>query len=68
MTITITINTDNAAFEDDNEAAKQEGSMFEVGRILEQLAGRFTAGSWPMGGPILDINGNTVGKVEIAED
>ena len=63
MKIIITINTDNTAFDADNEGAQQEGSMFEVARILETIAGRFAAGSWPMDGPVHDINGNTVGSV-----
>jgi hypothetical protein len=67
MKITITINTDNAAFDLDNAALQQEGSMLEVARILETLARRFSAGNWPMEGPIRDINGNTVGDVRIEE-
>lgn len=67
MTITITINTDNDAFDLDNEAVVQEGSMFETARILQKVAGRFAAGSWPMDGPIFDINGNEVGEVKVRE-
>lgn len=67
MKITVTIHTDNAAFDEDNEAVQQEGSMFETARILQKVAGRFAAGSWPMDGPVFDINGNQVGEVEVKE-
>jgi len=65
MKLTITIDLNNAAFDNDREATKQEGSMFETSRILDLLARRFAAGSWPMEGPIMDANGNTCGQVEL---
>lgn len=67
MKITITIHTENAAFEDDQYGIAQEGSMPETARILGDLSRRFAAGSWPMDGPILDYNGNTVGRVTVEE-
>lgn len=55
--ITITIQTTNAAFED---------NQFEVARILRELAE--AAENDALGERKLrDINGNTVGKVEIDE-
>jgi hypothetical protein len=58
MRVTITIDTDNAAFED---------AGFEVAVILRQLAGRFDFASHlpAEGWPIRDHNGNTVGEVRI---
>ena len=53
-TVKITINTGNAAFEDD---------LGEVARILTDLAARFTDGVDE--GPVLDVNGNTVGRVTV---
>lgn len=52
--ITITIKTDNAAFEQD------EG--YEVGRILRELAQHYCCG-YPIPENLRDINGNTVGTV-----
>jgi hypothetical protein len=54
MTLTITINTDNAAFEDDMRG--------ELARILRKLAKDFEQGNNPT--TIRDINGNTVGTVK----
>lgn len=65
MKLTIEVELDNAAFDDDRDGIEQEGSMFETARILRVLAGRFAAGSWPMEGPIMDANGNTVGLVRV---
>lgn len=59
MQITITINTDNAAFEGDPGV--------ELSRILTQLAQEFEQTTNPHSGKICDINGNTVGKVEVSE-
>lgn len=63
MNITITINTDNAAFRDKSER--------EVSRILAVLADDFLGGpldSFIRDGEILrDINGNVVGRVTIKE-
>ena len=51
--ITITIETDNAAFDDFEE---------EAARILNDLARRVKYGSKGESIPIRDINGNTVGS------
>ena len=56
MKITITINTENAAF-DDNAAP-------EVNRILKKLQNRFTNTGFE-DRAIMDVNGNTVGNVEV---
>lgn len=64
-TFRITINTDNAAFEDDPAA--------EVARILHHEADRIEAFRPSFehateGDGVLDINGNTVGTLEILVD
>lgn len=66
MDITITINTDNAAFSDDARA--------EVARILHELAYRVDGIHKPViycdpgdSDDVRDINGNTIGKVTITE-
>ena len=57
MTITITIKTDNAAFDDPNE----------LSRILSLLAARSRAGETTLDGlRLFDINGNKVGVVKAA--
>ncbi len=56
--ITITIKTDNAAFEDGNRAA-------EVARILRHLADRIVTDLPPQPTKLLDRNGNTVGEVKL---
>jgi hypothetical protein len=48
----VEIDTFNAAFED--------GAHQEVARILREIADRVEQGS--DGGPVRDINGNTVGR------
>jgi hypothetical protein len=60
MTLTITIEMDNAAFE-------EEGSGNEVGRILRCVAGRLTDDdvTEDTGFNLFDINGNKVGSVEV---
>lgn len=52
--VLLTIETGNAAFEDDEAA--------EVVRILRHAARRIGQGDWPAG--LLDVNGNRVGVVE----
>lgn len=64
MKITITINCDNAAFGDDPGP--------EAGRILARVAREFAAygvDKLPPGNlkTLRDINGNTVGKVEVTK-
>lgn len=62
MNITIEINCDNAAFEDD--------AGREVARILADLASKLprlrNPAKWD-GLTLCDINGNTVGKVTVEE-
>jgi hypothetical protein len=60
MTITIRIDTDNAAFDDD----KASGAHTEIARLLAGIAARFDTDG-PHDGPLMDINGNTVGTVTI---
>lgn len=57
--ITITINTDNAAFDDGSD---------EVTRILGNLADDALYGNLFNGQHILDSNGNTCGLVTIEEE
>ena len=64
-TVTITINTDNAAFEDD--------MLGEVARILEtQVVRDMRSGTYYVVGcenaRVFDLNGNTCGTVSIQED
>ena len=61
MDITITINTDNAAFEDDPAS--------EVAGILRDLAGLIYRQGVTTGTSygLLDSNGNTVGSVEVTD-
>jgi hypothetical protein len=61
--ITITLDTSNAAFEEDPAA--------EISRILEALSRSFRAEKRPTdldGEKLRDINGNTVGQVTVSED
>jgi hypothetical protein len=66
MTITVTINTDNAAFGDGNEITMRT----EVGRCLHLAASHFTKYT-PLycldGLSVLDLNGNTCGRIEVSE-
>lgn len=59
MDITITINTDNAAFEDDY-AREVERILLDVARRIKH-EGREAGASFSL----RDINGNTVGKVVV---
>jgi hypothetical protein len=56
---TLTIDCDNAAFED------HPGS--EVARILKEVARKLPADDLGSGFKLRDVNGNTVGKVEVSE-
>jgi len=58
--ITITINTDNAAFEDD--------PWGEVAYILESIAENMTDEQGLTRSPLIDRNGNKCGSVSIQED
>lgn len=54
MNVTVTIDTDNAAFADD--------AGWEVARILRELADRLAVDIHQChAGPIRDVNGNTCG-------
>ena len=55
--ITITINTENAAFDLE--------PLYEVSRILERLTIKFDEKEIP--DVLMDINGNKVGTVEVSE-
>ncbi len=59
MTVTITINTDNAAFQPDPAE--------EVARILELTARRLTSAGYIDTMTLRDINGNTVGELSTDE-
>lgn len=53
-TFTVTIDTENAAFDDD------DGGIHEISRLLHVVIEAINQGSG--GGGLLDINGNTVGR------
>jgi hypothetical protein len=55
--IIIRINVENAAFED--------GGPSEVARILRELADRYDGEGFYIYARLRDVNGNTVGSVEI---
>ncbi len=59
MKLTLTISMDNDAFEDGADG------KFEVARILQELAHDLREGN--NFGPLLDINGNKVGRLTISE-
>jgi hypothetical protein len=63
-TINITINTDNAAFDD-----PVTGGTHELTRVMATLVGHITA-DMTVGAQrsINDINGNTIGQWEITDD
>ena len=66
MKITITFETDNAAFEDDFQGEIRHLLAQARDGIFAQLDG--TEGCWkpePGEHPLRDINGNKVGKVEV---
>ena len=62
-TLNISINTDNAAFEDENLGS-------EISRILKSYANAIESvidpdTSWELETRLRDINGNTVGQVKL---
>lgn len=61
MTITITINTDNHAFRQDY-AREVERILMETARRIKREA-RMHGDSFAL----LDINGNTVGRLEVTK-
>jgi len=61
MRFSLTIDTDNAAFGDDNYSER----MAEVGRILRLLSYEFLHGPCGDGGKLHDVNGNAVGRWSI---
>ncbi len=64
MEITITINTDNAAFDDD--ALEPEVARILVDAALkfgQHYAYRQPDDKWPLELPLKDINGNRVGSM-----
>jgi len=65
-TLKISINTDNAAFEDENLGS-------EISRILKSYANAIESvidpdTSWELETRLRDINGNTVGQVKLTTD
>ena len=65
-TLNISINTDNAAFEDENLG-------LEISRILKSYANAIESvidpdTSWELETRLRDINGNTVGQVKLTTD
>ena len=61
MTLTITIEMDNAAFGDDAESR-----LAEVQRIIARKIGKVSLDPGEYG-RFMDTNGNTVGKWEVSE-
>jgi hypothetical protein len=60
-TVTITINTSNAAFDDDSRTILGAG---EIARILRVVADDFERDGVPR--ELRDINGNFVGRVKLS--
>lgn len=65
-TLNISINTDNAAFENENLGS-------EISRILKSYANAIESvidpdTSWELETRLRDINGNTVGQVKLTTD
>lgn len=63
-TITITINTDNAAFDDPVTGDGHELTRV-MGRVVGQITEDMTVGA---SRAIMDSNGNTIGSWEITDD
>lgn len=59
-TITITINTGNAAFEDD--------WAHEVSNTLRSIASRFVFNDDLDGASVYDVNGNSCGKITVVDE
>lgn len=65
-TFRLTIETDNAAFEDTMEIGR--GPAWEIARILREVATRIDAGDIGKARDIRDINGNVVGQFELKQE
>ena len=65
MKFTLSINCDNAAFDDLGDGEDGSGALPEVGRILQVLARRIEQGRVDTSGMLRDGNGNTVGQWSI---
>ncbi len=59
MRLTITIDTDNTAFEPSVE--------FEIARILAEYAADVESGKRDVERPLYDYNGNTVGQAKVTK-
>lgn len=59
MKFKLKINCDNAAFKSEDGSNDAMATEYEVIRILGVVSERVWDGD--MGGPVLDVNGNTVG-------
>lgn len=70
MKFTLTINCNGSAFDPEDEAVGKPPQV-EVARILHFYADRIGAVGGVEAGdywPMLDLNGNTIGRAEFAED
>lgn len=61
MKVTLTFTADNDAF-----ASSEEQRLDEVARLVENIGWRIRAQA--RSGPLVDLNGNTVGEWEFEED
>lgn len=67
MKFTLTINCDNAAFGDpDDNRHNESTAAIEVSRILRHASVKIR-GTGCLGGRVMDVNGNTVGKYEVSK-
>lgn len=64
MKFTLTINCDNAAFTDEETGAPYPAP--EIARLLRVAAERVET-YYRENGPLVDYNGNTVGRFELTE-
>jgi len=61
MTLTLTIDMDNEAFQDGNAGN-------EVARILQKVAAEFEEVGHPQFRRLYDYNGNRVGEITVAQE
>lgn len=59
----IEFSTDNAAFYNDNSVVNYWARATEISRILKRIIDEVNSGL--ISGPIIDINGHTIGKWEL---